>query len=675
MLSSQRVEPIRARFRPLRSGASEATLCTDSPDALVRTDAPDVMSSGRTMNHAQTHELQLIVFDRFREQGRYAWTGRRLVIGRRTDADIRVNEPTMSGVHAEVVADDDGDGLRIRDLASLNGTQLNGERIDESPLKPGDQIQIGRARIVVTRRERTEPGTAHTAPAELRQTGDPGILDDMAGGQTLKIKLDELRESRADAMREDPRILLLAQLFEALKTAESRDEVLRETRRVLLQAFVRARVFILERATTDATGDELQHDTLEHEPVDRDSQANSAPDTESGGDGDGDGGSAEDEARWRDLDQPDEKSPSMTFVEQTVATESAILSTSLPEDRRFEAAESVRIAGIETAMAAPVRVDGEARAVLYVDRLGLPPFHLPDLNLLAIAANHVSAVLENVSRFEILERMVDERTAEIRRQAEEIQRLADAQAELLGIAAHDIRGPLTVIQGTTELLRLRVDSVEKSTLASSLELVHNAARGLSRLLSELLDAKSIESGKIRLARRAATAAELFAEALPVPRLAAEDKSIALVTEIEDESLTAHADPRRLGQAIANLLLNAVKFSEPGTRIALRACRDDERLRIEVEDQGVGIPEQEIGQIFGTFEQGEAGRQFGGSGLGLMIARRLVTLHDGELTVDSEVGVGSRFSMLLPLTPEAPATAIDGSDATAPPPAAERFPVA
>ncbi|MEO1368153.1 MAG: HAMP domain-containing sensor histidine kinase, partial [Acidobacteriota bacterium] len=246
-----------------------------------------------------------------------------------------------------------------------------------------------------------------------------------------------------------------------------------------------------------------------------------------------------------------------------------------------------------------------------------------------------------------LEELVEERTAEIRRQAEEIQSLADAKDELMGIAAHDIRGPLTVIQGTVELLRLRAGQTSRETLMDSLDMVHGAARSLSQLLSELLDAKAIESGKIRLDLRPTTVADLIEAALPVPRLAADDKGIELVVETEPDIATL-ADPQRLGQAITNLVLNAVKFSARGSQIFLRGHRgDDRRVWLSVEDRGVGIPEEEIGRIFGTFEQGKAGQRLGGSGLGLMIARRLVELHGGELAVESEVGIGSRFSLILP----------------------------
>lgn len=568
------------------------------------------------MSPTPPQDLHFIVYDRAREQGRVHWYGERMVIGRRADADIRVNEPTMSGIHAEIVPSDEG--LRIRDLDSLNGTQLNGVRIVESLLQPGDEIQIGRARIVLA--------TAGEEPEVRSKDGRDSVFGDFTpGSQTVKIRLDQLRESGAEVIEEDRRILLLRDLFEGLKSADDAETVLEKTRSVLSEAFLGARVYVL---------------------------------------------TADDSDTWRDRgrDGTAERPPSLTFVEETVHSESAILSSSLLDDERFSASESARISGIETAMAAPTGRDGKTVAVIYVDRLGLPPFTVQDLHLLGIAANHVSAVLENVARIEALEqaneqlmetqgnlaelnrnleRIVEERTAEVRRQKDEIERLAESKDELLGIAAHDIRGPLTVIQGTTELLRLRSDDLDEDTLSQSLELMHNAAAGLSRLLSELLDAKAIESGKIRLDRRRIEIGPMLESSLAVPRLAAGDKEIDLEIDVDD-GLEADADPRRLGQAVTNLLLNAVKFSERGDKIILRGRDgDDGGVRIEVQDFGPGIAEEDLERIFGTFEQGEAGRQFGGSGLGLMIAKRLVDLHDGDLQVESEVGVGSCFVISLP----------------------------
>lgn len=582
-----------------------------SPDYLAQATGPQPTRCAR--QHLKTAEMKFIIYDKSREEFQVPWTGKDLAIGRRADADIQVNEPTMSGLHAKIFAA--SDGLRIRDLDSLNGTQINGVRVVESLLYPGDQIKIGRAMIVVS------GATGTTAVESL-----PEFLeeDSKLTSQTVKISLESLRSTtQTPNLEEDEHLRLLLHLFEALEGALDTQDVLEKVREILQKTFQRARVYVFLPA-----GEE-----------------------------------------WHDPNAPAEiRRPSLTFATETARSRSAILSTSLPEDKRFSGSESARISGIETAIAAPVSCDAKSVAVLYVDRLGLPPFSPRDLHILGIAANHVTAVLERMSRIDALhsansellqareslaelnhnlEQLVEKRTEEIQRQAEEIHQLAAAKDELLGIAAHDIRGPLTVIQGTCELLRLRLGEIDASTLERSLDLMHDACRGLTQLLSELLDAKAIESGKITLRRRPYDVRSLIETALPVARLAAEDKKVGLVIESQ-AGLEIEADPRRLGQAITNLVLNAVKFSESGTRILVRGAADgDDRALIEVEDQGIGIPEEEIDGIFGTFEQGEAGRQFGGSGLGLMIARRLVELHHGTLSVRSEVGVGTRFTLSLP----------------------------
>ncbi len=562
--------------------------------------------------------MKFIVFEKSRERSRISWSGKQVVIGRRADADVRLTEPTTSGIHAKIFAG--MDGIRIRDLNSLNGTKVNGQRVVESLLQDADQIKIGRTTILVSGSLSSNSSDDSTEEVAF------GVEERRLSAQTLKIHLDELRPDGAVPLQEDHYILLLRNLFEALRAVSDREDVLRKVRDVLEQAFRRARAFILRP--------------------------------------DGEGG-------WHDAeDGSAARRPSLTFAAEAARSSSAILSSSLADDQRFASSVSARISGIQTAIAAPVSCDGNPLAVFYVDRLGLPPFSRRDLNILGIAANHVSAVLENVSRIEDLhntnkklvdarerlaelnrnlEQLVEERTAEIRRQAEEIGRLAEAKDELLGIAAHDIRGPLTVIQGTSELLRLKAQRLDPATLTRSLELMHGSCRSLSQLLSELLDAKAIETGKITLRRRRYAVRALLEKALPVARLAAEDKKVGLHIEAGDE-LEIYADPQRLGQAITNLLLNAVKFSEAGACIVLRGLSPSpDVIRIEVEDQGLGIPEDELESIFDPYKQGKAGRQAGGSGLGLMIAKRLVELHGGSLSAESQLGVGSRFILSLPST--------------------------
>ena len=559
-------------------------------------------------------DLAFIVLENSRETARISWREPRMTMGRGDDVDIRLDDPTMSSRHAEII---NLDGIRVRDLESLNGTRLNGKRIRNERLYSGDRIRVGKTTLLVVGSLPERPKAA----ADDTTTPPHRVEPPTSGGHTLRVALDTLRSSGTTAFGDQAtrgdshRILLLRDLFESLKGLEDSEVILEAVRTIHQQAYPRARVFVLR-------------------PVGKD---------------------------WHD--PATIKRPSLTFVSEAAQAKSALLSTSMPSDDRFSDSESVRVDGIQSAIAAPVMPDEEVRAVICIDRLVLPPFTKSDLNLLGIAANHVSAVLENAARIAELRRarerlaalnrnletIVDQRTAEVRRQADEIAELAEAKDELLGIAAHDIRGPLTVIQGTTELLQLRRHEVDTETLNDSLGVIRDAAVGLGRLLSELLDAKAIESGSIHLERVHCPVQAVIARTTPIARLAAQNKGIKVQADIPRD-LEIYADPLRLGQALNNLLLNAVKFSKENTRIRLRGFESDDGTStvLVVEDQGVGIPEHELSGIFREFEQGEAGRVVGGSGLGLMIAKRLIELHDGQLAVESEVGVGTRFQLTIPL---------------------------
>jgi pSer/pThr/pTyr-binding forkhead associated (FHA) protein len=269
-----------------------------------------------------------------------------MLIGRHADAQVRTDEPTMSTRHAEIL--DTEHGVRLRDLGSLNGTQVNGTRVFDTMLKVGDRIEIGGTTILI-RRPRDD-----TEPRLTTLESNPSGADDT--GQTVRVRLDELRTHRESELDEDPRLLVLRDLFEALRAHDDRDFVLDEVRRVLQSAFVRSRVFIL-----------------------RD---------------DGQG-------QWHD--SASESRPSMSFVIEAARADSAIMSTSLPADARFSASVSVRLSGIQSAIAAPAWCDGTVQAIIYVDRLKAPPFSRRDLHLLGIAANHISAVLENILRIRALQ--------------------------------------------------------------------------------------------------------------------------------------------------------------------------------------------------------------------------------------------------------------------------------
>ena len=160
--------------------------------------------------------MKFIVYEKSREHSRIPWSGKQLIIGRRTDADIQLNEPTMSGIHAKIFAG--VDGIRIRDLNSLNGTQINGSRIVESRLRSGDQIRIGRTTILVSGSPSSDFSDDSTEVVSF-------TLEEKARtAQTLKITLDELRQAHGVELGEDNHIILLRNLFEALQSAADHAE-------------------------------------------------------------------------------------------------------------------------------------------------------------------------------------------------------------------------------------------------------------------------------------------------------------------------------------------------------------------------------------------------------------------------------------------------------------------
>lgn len=256
-------------------------------------------------------------------------------------------------------------------------------------------------------------------------------------------------------------------------------------------------------------------------------------------------------------------------------------------------------------------------------------------------------------------RMRSEQSSVIVRQNEELRHMVDAlmvtsrvKDDFLTTMSHELRTPLTSIIGLTEVLQMNPGTMSDRQ-RHFIDVIGTSGQRLHELIEDIFDVADLEAGSSQLDLSAVRVADAVHAATRVVRLRAQQKHHSLAVEIEPDTLVIDADGRRLRQMLVNLLTNAVTFTPERGAIDVRARVDDDEafVRIEVRDTGIGIAAGDIPQLFQPFGRLDTTltRRTGGSGLGLVITRRLVELHGGTISVESTPGSGSTFTLRLPRT--------------------------
>lgn len=235
-----------------------------------------------------------------------------------------------------------------------------------------------------------------------------------------------------------------------------------------------------------------------------------------------------------------------------------------------------------------------------------------------------------------------------KREAETANR---AKSEFLSTMSHELRTPLNAVIGLSEsLLEDGVDG-DAERLRKYLEIIHRSGRQLLSQINDVLDLARIEAGQIRLVPAPVDIGAVGALSAEAHQRAARARGIALSSRRPEGALMVAADERLLRQALGNLLSNAIKFTPEGGSVAVEVAEGaGGTARVTVRDSGIGIPPEKVGLLFRPFLQLDSSltRKFGGTGLGLSLVDRIVRMHGGRVEVESEVGKGSAFSVILPV---------------------------
>ncbi len=249
---------------------------------------------------------------------------------------------------------------------------------------------------------------------------------------------------------------------------------------------------------------------------------------------------------------------------------------------------------------------------------------------------------------ETLERRVEERTRELASANERLIELDKLKSLFLASMSHELRTPLNSILGFTGLLLMRMSGPLNAEQGKQLAMVQSSASHLLGLINEILDISKIESGRVDLAVESFSLAGLVEETLKAVTPLAEAKGLGLAAQVPPD-VTLTSDRRRVKQVLVNLLGNAIKFSDQGT-VRVEAVSAPDRVTVGVIDNGIGIRREDLDKLFLAFGQIDMSstKKYEGTGLGLYLSKKILTLLGGTISVASEYGHGTTFTFTLPL---------------------------
>jgi GAF domain-containing protein/CheY-like chemotaxis protein len=319
-------------------------------------------------------------------------------------------------------------------------------------------------------------------------------------------------------------------------------------------------------------------------------------------------------------------------------------------DPNYTFTEAQQRGGFRTALGVPMLKAGVPIGLLALTRREVRPFTDKQIELVHTFADQAAIAIENVRLFD-----------EIQDKSRQLEMASTHKSQFLASMSHELRTPLNAIIGLTEMMVGNAARFGTEKAQEPLKRVHAAGTHLLGLINQVLDLSKIEAGKLELSPENVSLAPLIDEVIGTAGQLAKQNGNRLVAECQDSLGSLHVDPMRLRQILLNLLSNACKFTKQGeVKLAARRVADGRNwVEFAVSDTGIGMTQEQLGKLFQEFSQAEAStaKRYGGTGLGLAITRKLARMMGGDVTVTSEQGKGSVFTVRLPTSADAAAPGV------------------